>query len=90
MCHFIDLAIHLSGSDVKTVSADSIDDSTKNENTCVVNLKMNNGSICSINYFSNGNSGIPKENIEVYCDGVIAVIKDFKTLVIYDKKERKK
>ena len=89
LCHFIDLAIHLSGSDIKTISADSIDDSTKNENSCVVNLKMNNGSICSINYFSNGNSGIPKENIEVFCDGIIAIIDDFKTLVIHGKSKKK-
>lgn len=88
-CHFVDLAMYLSGSPIISVSAEAMNDTDKVNNTVVINLKMKNGSVASINYFSNGNTLISKEYIEVYCDGKIAVVDDFKTLSLYgDKKKR--
>tara|TARA_Y100001933_G_scaffold156914_1_gene155289 strand:+ start:1943 stop:4084 length:2142 start_codon:yes stop_codon:yes gene_type:complete len=81
-CHFIDLAMYIADSPIISVSADSIDDSNHLNNTVVINLKMKNGSIASINYFSNGNKLVSKEQIEVFCAGNIAHINDFKSLKI--------
>ena len=88
-CHFIDLAMFLADSPIISVSAEHMKDADNLNNTVIVNLKMKNGSIASINYFSNGNKKVSKEFIEVFSGGTIAQIDDFKTLNIYGKKRRK-
>lgn len=88
-CHFIDLAMFIADSPIVSVSADSTLDSHNLNNTVVVNLKMENGSIASINYFSNGNKMVAKEQIEVFSGGTIAQINDFKSLKIFGKKSKK-
>jgi len=84
-CHFIDMAMFLAGSPIISVSADSMMDANALNNTVVINLKMGNGSVASINYFANGNKAVPKESIEVFCGGSIAHIKDFGELTIFGK-----
>ncbi|MFY0698218.1 MAG: bi-domain-containing oxidoreductase [Balneola sp.] len=88
-CHFIDLARHIGGSKIISVSAEAIDDPNDLHNTVVVNLKMENGSIATINYFSNGNKNLEKEFIEIYSGGTIAQINDFKELNIFGKKKER-
>lgn len=88
-CHFIDLAMFLADSPVISVSADTINDANNINNTVIINLKMENGSIASINYFANGNKVVPKEFIEVFSGGTIAQIDDFKTLKVFGKKTKK-
>ncbi|MEQ8523501.1 MAG: bi-domain-containing oxidoreductase [Gracilimonas sp.] len=90
-CHFVDLAMYLSGGKIISVSADSMKDPNNLNNTVVINLEMDNGSIASINYFSNGNKSLSKEYIEVFSGGIVAKIDDFKELTIYaDNQKRKK
>lgn len=88
-CHFIDLASYLSGGQINSVSAFSMDDVDRLNNSVVINLKFSNGSSASLSYFSNGNKLVPKEFIEVFCGGVVAQIDDFKILKIYDKSLKK-
>jgi polar amino acid transport system substrate-binding protein len=88
-CHFVDLAMFLAGSPIISVSAEAVNDSDNLNNTVIINLKMENGSIASINYFSNGNKEVPKEYIEVFSGGTIAQIDDFKSLVIYGSSIKK-
>lgn len=87
-CHFIDLAMFLADSPIVSVSADSMNDPNHLNNTVVINLKMQNGSVASICYFSNGNKDVPKEYIEVFCGGTIAQIDDFKSLKVYGKNSK--
>jgi polar amino acid transport system substrate-binding protein len=84
-CHFIDLAMHLAGDKITSVSANAMQDANNLNNTVVINLSFANGSVASINYFSNGNKNLSKESIEVFCGGVVASIDDFKTVTVYDK-----
>ena len=88
-CHFIDLAMFLADSPIISVSADSLETGTKLNNSVVINLKMKNGSVASVNYFANGNKSVQKEFIEVFCDGTIAQINDFKDLYVFGKKTSK-
>ena len=88
-CHFIDLAMFLAGSPIVSVSGDAMSDANSLKNTVVINLKMANGSIASINYFANGNKVVPKEYIEVFCGGTVAQIDDFRSLKIFGKKTKK-
>lgn len=85
-CHFIDLAIFLAGSSVVSVSACEVINNTGMHDSFIATLRFRNGSAASISYFSNGNKDITKELIEVFCDGSIARIDDFKTLEFYGKK----
>lgn len=81
-CHFIDLAMYIAGSKVKTVSAKALQNADHLNDTVCVSLSFENGSIASISYFSNGNKNVSKEQIEVFCDGTVAQINDFVSLTI--------
>jgi predicted dehydrogenase/threonine dehydrogenase-like Zn-dependent dehydrogenase len=76
-CHFIDLAMYVAGSPITAVSAQSLDRANGLNDTIVVQLRMANGSIASINYFSNGSKDLPKEYLEVFCGGQTAIVEDF-------------
>jgi polar amino acid transport system substrate-binding protein len=88
-CHFIDLAMYLAGAKIISVSATTMNDSNNLNNSIVINLKFANGSIASVNYFSNGNKNLSKEFIEVFCGGTVAQIDDFKILTIFGKSVKK-
>lgn len=85
VCHFVDYMMFLSGSLPKFVQAIAMEDPYGHQDTLTVSLQFQNGSIGSIQYFANGAKGLPKEYIEVYANGVTAVLKDFKTLEIHSK-----
>jgi polar amino acid transport system substrate-binding protein len=82
VCHFVDLAIFFTQSKVKSLYANLLNDSQGLNDTLIVSLSFENGSIANIAYFSNGNKKIPKEYIEVFADGNTFIIDDFKTLII--------
>lgn len=88
-CHFIDLAMFLAGSKIISVSANAMFDANDLGNSIVINLQFANGSVASVNYFSNGNKNLSKEQIEIFCGGVVAIIDDFKTLTIYGNRVKK-
>ncbi len=79
-CHFIDLAIFLSGSKVKSVQASALGEKPGLGDSASILLKMENGSVASINYFSNGNTSVPKERLEVQQDGQFWQLEDFMKL----------
>jgi predicted dehydrogenase len=83
VCHFIDLVAFLANSKIKSVSAQSINDSHKLNDTLTINLSFENGSIASISYFSNGNKNLEKERIEIFGAGQVVSISDFKEMSVY-------
>jgi polar amino acid transport system substrate-binding protein len=87
-CHFIDLAMYLAGSKITSVYASSKEDPDHLNDTVAVNLSFENGSTASISYFSNGNKKLQKEYLEIFCDGTVAIIDDFRKLTIYGKNNR--
>jgi polar amino acid transport system substrate-binding protein len=87
-CHFIDLAMYLADSPIVSVSAEAMKDANDLNNTVSINLKMENGSIASVNYFANGNKSVAKEYIEVFSGGTVAQIDDFRSLKIFGNKTK--
>jgi len=85
VCHFIDLATFIAGSKVNNLFATVMKDPENKNDTLTINLHFNNGSICSIAYFSNGNKKLPKEYIEIFCGGSVIQINDFKEKKIIGK-----
>ena len=45
-----------------------------------ITLEFSDGSIGSIAYLANGNKSFPKERVEVFCAGKVAVLDDFRRL----------
>ncbi|MCX5814209.1 MAG: bi-domain-containing oxidoreductase [Proteobacteria bacterium] len=85
VCHFVDYLTYCNGSLPKSVYAVAIDDAYHNHDTLTVSLKYENGSIGSIEYFANGSKSLAKEYIEIYKQGTVAVLNDFRELTIYEK-----
>jgi polar amino acid transport system substrate-binding protein len=82
VCHFIDFVQYLTGSHPTTVSADAVphtqaagfvDDST------VISLGLEDGSIASIIYTASGDTAVAKERVEIFCDRSVSIIDDFKS-----------
>jgi polar amino acid transport system substrate-binding protein len=85
VCHFIDFVQYLTDSLPRLVSAQavpkrlaagSVDDSI------VISMSMADGSIASIIYTASGDSAVAKEHVEIFCDGSVAQIDDFKSAVL--------
>lgn len=85
-CHFIDIARFLTGSRITTVRATSIkpaEGQKQTYDTVSIALTFENGSIATVNYFANGNKSYPKERVEVFQSGGVAVLDNFVKLRSY-------
>lgn len=89
VCHFVDLTMYLANSKPVAVAAFAMDSMLNTQDTVVIDLKFENGSIATISYFANGSKELPKEYLEVYGNGVTAILDDFKELTIYGKKKKR-
>lgn len=82
-CHFIDLLLFLSDSKIISIDAKKLDNGS-GVNDCVsILIGFMDGSIGTINYFSNGPSNYPKERLEIFCDGSSLELQNFKSLKGY-------
>ncbi|OQB65797.1 MAG: putative 4,5-dihydroxyphthalate dehydrogenase [Bacteroidetes bacterium ADurb.Bin141] len=88
-CHFVDLCMFIAGSPITSVSATALNDASKLNDTVTISLTFENGSVASVNYFSNGNKQVSKEYLEVFGSGIVAQLDDFKTLHVFGKTEKK-
>jgi len=80
-CHFVDWARSVIGFPVQAVSAVALPDGARyNSDNIAVTLKFTDGSLANLLYLANGDRGVPKEFFEVFCQGGIARLDDFKTL----------
>jgi predicted dehydrogenase len=78
-CHFIDLMSHLAESPVLNVSAVQFGSRSAVLNDKVtIQLDFEDGSIGAINYFSNGSKSYPKEKMEIFCEGKILHLDNFR------------
>ncbi|MFO0479096.1 MAG: bi-domain-containing oxidoreductase [Bacteroidota bacterium] len=85
VCHFIDLVSFIAGSKIISVSANELLNANHLRDTLIINLKMENGSIANISYFSNGSKELSKEFLEIFSNGQSIVINDFKMMSVYGK-----
>lgn len=85
-CHFIDLAMFLAAGRIEEVSAYALKDANGLSNTIVAGLRFDNGSIAALSYISNGNKLMPKEYLEISCQGTSAQIDDYRKLTVFGKK----
>ena len=93
VCHFIDLMQFLSGATPKSVFAESVAGGSGqivNEDSVFITLQFADGSNGMIAYLAEGDSGLPKEHIEIFGEGKTFVIDDFRSVRLHaDGHERK-
>jgi predicted dehydrogenase/threonine dehydrogenase-like Zn-dependent dehydrogenase len=81
LCHFVDWAHALVAQPIASVSAVALPDAAKyNRDNVAVTLHFADGSVGNILYLANGDKAIPKEFCEVFCEGGVARLEDFRTL----------
>ena len=80
-CHFIDLLSHIAGSPVVSVASAQMGQGVAiKEDKMSIVLSFEDGSIGTVNYFGNGNKAYPKEQLDVYSEGRILRLDNFRLL----------
>ena len=80
-CHFIDLITFLVGAVPVSVSAHALPNHGKyREDNVSMTFTFPDGSIGVVDYLANGDKSMPKERLEVFCEGMVAVLDDYVSL----------
>jgi predicted dehydrogenase/threonine dehydrogenase-like Zn-dependent dehydrogenase len=80
-CHFVDFLTCLVGEPPISVSSQGFTDSgLYQEDVAVMTFGFPDGSIGTVSYLANGDKAFPKERVEVFCGGRVAVLDDFRSL----------
>jgi predicted dehydrogenase/threonine dehydrogenase-like Zn-dependent dehydrogenase len=80
-CHFVDFITFLVGAAPVSVTAHTLPEHGKyREDNVSMTFTFPDGSIGIVDYLANGDKSFPKERIEVFCGGQIAVLDDFVSL----------
>jgi len=91
-CHIYDLFNFLTESEVESISVSSIVPKTEqysgNDNF-VTTIKYRDGSVCNLVYTALGTRKVPKEKMEIYVDGKIIYLNDYKKLEIFGTRVEK-
>jgi predicted dehydrogenase/threonine dehydrogenase-like Zn-dependent dehydrogenase len=85
-CHIYDLFTYFTGSEVISVSATSINPKTEQylrSDNFTATVKFKDGSVCNLIYTTLGAKDVSKEQMDVYVDGKILRMDDYKKLTIY-------
>lgn len=88
-CHIYDLFTFLTGSKVTAVSAQSIKPATTYYSVTdnfVATMSFADGSVATLTYTASGSKDYPKEQLEVFVDGMTIAMNDFKSLDITGSK----
>ncbi len=80
-CHFVDFITFLVGVAPISVTTHALPDGGKyREDNVSMTFTFPDGSIGVVDYLANGDKSFPKEHVEVFCSGQIAVLDDFASL----------
>ena len=81
VCHFVDLIQYLAGVNPVRVYAEtpSTSGAYRASDNVVISLKLADGAVATITYTAAGDKGFPRERIEVFGGGTVAVIDNFKS-----------
>ncbi|HMU94613.1 MAG TPA: bi-domain-containing oxidoreductase [Anaerolineales bacterium] len=89
-CHFIDTLTFLVGALPVKVSAQALPNNGKyREDNVSMTFTFADGSIGVVDYLANGDKSMPKERLEVFCGGMVAVLDDYVSLNVVKDGKRK-
>jgi len=90
-CHFFDLMVHLTQSRIKTVASMMVGRGVAVcEDKMSMILGFEDGSVGTVNYFANGSKKYPKETLEVFSEGRVARLENFRRISGYGFKNFRK
>ncbi len=80
-CHFIDFLTFLAGAPPVSVTARALPDAGRyREDNAVLTFSFPDGSLGTLTYLANGDKAFPKECVEVFTGGRVAVLDDYRSL----------
>ena len=82
VCHFIDLLRFLVGKIITSYQVQFMESSTKDN--VDIQLTFADGSVGSIHYYANGSKSFPKERLEIFAEGGILQLDNYKILKGFD------
>ena len=77
-CHFVDLLRFLADASIESVNAVAMD--SQCNDSVSIQLRFKNGSIGVVNYLANGSKSLAKERLEVFCNGAVLQLDNFRAL----------
>ena len=82
-CNFVDFITFLVGMPPTSETAHSLPGHHRSfEDNVSMTFTFPDGSIGVVDYLANGNKTFPKERVEVFCEGAVAVLDDFVSLKV--------
>jgi len=85
-CHIYDLFTYLTDAEATGVSAQSISPTShhyRRTDNFVATVSFADGSVTTLTYTAMGSKDYPKEMADLYVDGKLAVMKDYKSLEVF-------
>ena len=79
-CHFIDLVRFLVGQSFQSVQARRLNNT---QDTVTLDFTFIDGSIATVHYFANGAKSFAKERLEVFCNGKILQMDNYRKLTAH-------
>ena len=89
-CHILDFFGFLTGAPAEGVTATAIQPTSpacRGDENFVASLRYRDGSVCTLLYTALGARDFPKEEAEIYVDGKVLVVDDYRSLEIYGGKD---
>jgi predicted dehydrogenase len=91
-CHIYDLFTFLIGAQVTNIQVSKIKPTTQYYSSLdnfIATINFQDGSIASLTYTALGSNQYPKEIMQIYVDGKVIKLKDYKKLTITGSKQKK-
>lgn len=90
VCHFIDFLTFLVGDTPVEVVARGLPDGGRyREDNIFLTFTFPDGSLGTVSYLANGDKAFPKERVEIFSAGRVAVLDDFRSLELIGNGKRK-
>jgi predicted dehydrogenase/threonine dehydrogenase-like Zn-dependent dehydrogenase len=88
-CHFLDWMRYIVGKNIVSVYARAIPDGARyNRDNVAVVVSFADGSVGNLLYLANGDKSLPKEYYEVFCEGAVARLDDYRSLELFRGSKR--
>lgn len=86
VCHMVDLCNYFTDSEIESVFSEHISPGNEyylEEDNAVITINYIDGSLSNLIYSSMGHQSYPKEHFELFCDGNVVEMEDFRVLRSY-------
>lgn len=91
VCHFVDLLQYFTKAKPVRVYAEPLspDRGVKDDDSVIITIKFDDGSVGNVSYLANGDTSFPKERLELSSTGRSAVIDNFQHLTLHQQGKKR-